>query len=271
MVYTHDVSRTVDRRQRAFKNMDTCAQDGYWVEESQYNRHNGKKVLVGNWQEEQTIHQEISSGNDIQRGPPHLQQQANFKRPKCNATVSRGYNGKVESFLNDNLPVQTKQGERSTLLMKGSDEDFIKATTTKKFEYPHSREESTVGVRKKIEERKLLEQAARDLDSQESTLASSFKKAVAEETYKTTYKIDHTAGQDKSINSGLSKSSKPSYVSDQPITFYSEAIQSKSPVVAKLHTSVYHTKTNRNGSPFMKNSTFSKPISEYYGGPTKDF
>lgn len=275
--YMDQPCRLVDRRQRAYRNLDVCQADGEWVEESQYNRNGKKKVLVGNWQEEQVIEEEVPSKERV--GPPHLStsgEDISFKRPKCSATVATGIDGKLRTVFADWQQPKPKELPPTTLLIKGDDSDFQKSLKTKKFEAPQiPREEDSVGRRKKLEEAKLLAQAAAELDALEAMKNETFKKVMTEETFKTTYKVD--LGKENNPTPSLDLSfahtkANPSftYVHDMPVTIYSESVLNKNPIKEKLSTHVYHSPVNPLGHSFAKNTTFSKPIYEYKDGPTKE-
>ncbi|KAG2389054.1 hypothetical protein C9374_014454 [Naegleria lovaniensis] len=152
--YMDQPCRLVDRRQRAYRNLDTSQAAGEWVEESQYNRNGKKKVLVGNWQEEQVIEKEVPTRE--RTGPPHLSSEsdASFKKPKCTATVAPGIDGKLRTVFADWQQPKSKQLPPSTLLIKGDDTDFQKSLKSKKFEAPQYQEKTT----SLVEERKQKKQ-----------------------------------------------------------------------------------------------------------------
>ena len=266
--YLPDPGRTVDRRQRAFRNLDTSHIDGDWVEESQYNRHNhGKGVLVGNWQEEATIDTNLSPKQN--RGPPHLNEQQHFRRGKNSATVATDLTGKTTTFFADYINTTPKEKEKSTMMITGNDEEFKKSLNSRKYNPPAlPKEENVIGRRKKMEERQLLEQAAKELDQQEQLYSEAHKRAVLEESYKTTYHVEHERNVPPLSNSMMK--TNETYKSDIPITFHTEQAKNQNPLNSLLHTNIYHSAQVSSTNPWNRNTTFTKPISEYRGGTTKN-
>lgn len=105
-------ARSVDTKQRAYRPLDTCAQDGFWVEEGAYNRRGpagtGGRVLVGNWQEDRlapgsALDQVMKKDIMVLHKGDAESVKVSLMKPFAGAKVVPGPDGKLVSMLDGSV------------------------------------------------------------------------------------------------------------------------------------------------------------------------
>eukprot|EP01028_Stygiella_incarcerata_P010023 TRINITY_DN500_c0_g1_i1.p1 TRINITY_DN500_c0_g1~~TRINITY_DN500_c0_g1_i1.p1 ORF type:complete len:280 (+),score=85.19 TRINITY_DN500_c0_g1_i1:140-979(+) len=273
-----------DTRQRAYRPLDAYSADGFWVEESQYNRRGGKtRVLCGNWGEQRQMEQEKERREEGEIDPDDI-----FKREKRFVTEE----DLDEVGIRLTKPIQTAkwtygpQGEpiptfddsksaampsvhtlqSSKFLTSVDPKSKFEASTTSRSSFCEPAHASRVKTPKDVIYRSMEEDIMQEvLQEDEDRLReieddqmNAFKTMTTEIRDRFSGPVS-SKGKDDGEQEG---EERKSVYHDEPLTFYSHQI-------GKSHA-IFHSDATKSRTIFAKSSKFSKPIGEFALGVEKE-
>eukprot|EP00762_Andalucia_godoyi_P001163 ANDGO_02032.mRNA.1 hypothetical protein len=257
--------KAVDTRQRAYRTLDTCAADGAWVEEPQFNRRSmNPKTLVGNWQEARVasenepvsaITMAFQSTTAVRNKEDAENLRVRLPKPNQAAQFALGPGGKMVPLFVD--PGDGNMNKRESLITAGSTSNLVGGDGRFRGESTYRSDMLSKEKMEEIESKKQRSVRQAFLEKKWQMEAQKQVQEEAKEKEKESF-VGKTRG--RKLGEGVQQDVEGLYF-EQPASFYTQHMGL---------TNVYGSRAQAAGASFAKCSTFSMPIEEYKAGYEKE-